>query len=692
MNKNKKIVMRTASVMLAGTMALSGGASVVMAAVPSEKEEVVYAMLDASGDVNGVYVVNSFSSGDIVDYGNYTNVRNLTTDDVIAQDGDEVTFHTDADKVYYQGDLETTDIPWKIAIHYYMDGKEYSPEEIAGMSGALELKLSITENTACDENFWDGYALQTAVTLDTKQCKNITADGATVANVGSDKQLSYIILPGKGADLTITADVTDFEMDAVTINGVKLNMDMDLDESELKEQIGEICDAVNAINDGAVSLADGASTLTDGAKSLCDGSVEVQDGAGTVKDGMNNLNSGIATVKNALGALNSRSSNLTDGSAQVLSALQTIQSSLAGVSVNADQLSALAGSSTQIQNGIASLVSGLNDMNTGIDAYYASLAAEGITDVNAYANQNEQAAAALGITDTQRAIYGAYASGGDGVAAGKIGELAAAGDAEAAALYQQYSQTGDAGVIRNYVTTAGKLIAVETLLKADAAYIAGSNSLISGMDAALDPQSGALMTGAATLQESYAQFDAAIGQMVSSLSSLAQNMTALKDGIDTLTAQYQTLNTGIVDYTGAVAQLAGGYEQICQGASALADGTAQLYDGTTGLADGAKSLYQGSTDLGTGIAQLADATGEFADQTADADTKVSDTISDTVDEMTGKDVPTVSFVSDKNTNVDSVLFVMKTDAVQIREQESVPEETKEEQSFWEKFLALFGIS
>lgn len=135
MNKNKKIVMRTASVMLAGTMALSGGASVVMAAVPSEKEEVVYAMLDASGDVNGVYVVNSFSGGDIVDYGNYTNVRNLTTDDAIAQDGDEVTFHTDADKVYYQGDLKTTDIPWKIAIHYYMDGKEYSPEEIAGMSG-----------------------------------------------------------------------------------------------------------------------------------------------------------------------------------------------------------------------------------------------------------------------------------------------------------------------------------------------------------------------------------------------------------------------------------------------------------------------------------------------------------------------------------------------------------------------------
>ena len=60
--------------------------------------------------------------------------------------------------------------------------------------------------------------------------------------------------------------------------------------------------------------------------------------------------------------------------------------------------------------------------------------------------------------------------------------------------------------------------------------------------------------------------------------------------------------------------------------------------------------------------------------------------------MTGKDVPTVSFVSDKNTNVDSVLFVMKTNAVQIQEQESAPEQTEEKQSFWEKFLALFVIS
>lgn len=36
------------------------------------------------------------------------------------------------------------------------------------------------------------------------------------------------------------------------------------------------------------------------------------------------------------------------------------------------------------------------------------------------------------------------------------------------------------------------------------------------------------------------------------------------------------------------------------------------------------------------------------------------------DEMTGKDVETGSFVSEKNTNVNSVQFVMKTDGIQKR--------------------------
>jgi len=198
-----------------------GLCSVSAAEANTQKEEVVYGMLDEAGNVTGIYVVNSFSDSKIVDYGDYTSIRNLTTEDELILEDGKITGTSSADKLYYQGNLETKDLPWRIAIHYYMDEKEYSAKDIAGMDGELKIRIAITQNEACDSSFWDGYALQATVTLDSEKCRNIEADQATIANVGSDKQLSYIILPGEGADLEITADVTDFEMDEIQINRYK---------------------------------------------------------------------------------------------------------------------------------------------------------------------------------------------------------------------------------------------------------------------------------------------------------------------------------------------------------------------------------------------------------------------------------------------------------------------------------------
>ena len=72
------------------------GALMVTAAVPayaaqtpesSEKEEVVYATLKADGSLDSTYVVNSFSGGEITDYGDYSTVKMLNTDDPIQQRG-----------------------------------------------------------------------------------------------------------------------------------------------------------------------------------------------------------------------------------------------------------------------------------------------------------------------------------------------------------------------------------------------------------------------------------------------------------------------------------------------------------------------------------------------------------------------------------------------------------------------------
>ena len=124
--------------------------------------------------------------------------------------------------------------------------------------------MQVRENTACSGTFFSDYALQLSLSMDTHQAKHIAAEGATAANVGSDKQLTWTILPGKGADLTVTADVTDFEMSEISINGVRLSMDIDVDDQEIMDQIFDLQSGVIDLDDGATELLDGVGELRGG--------------------------------------------------------------------------------------------------------------------------------------------------------------------------------------------------------------------------------------------------------------------------------------------------------------------------------------------------------------------------------------------------------------------------------------------
>ena len=216
-------------------------APVYAADTAAEKDENVYVTLNDDGSVSSVYVVNEFTSdkaGTIIDYGDYSSVKNLTTDDAITQNGEKITVEAPEGKFYYQRNLKTTDIPWKISICYFLDGSEISTEDLAGKSGKLKIKMAISENKACEGNFFDNYLLQATVVLDTEKCSNITADGATAANVGKNRQLVYNLMAGQEKTIEISADVTDFEMDGITFQGIPMSFDIDTQiEDNIKEAL-----------------------------------------------------------------------------------------------------------------------------------------------------------------------------------------------------------------------------------------------------------------------------------------------------------------------------------------------------------------------------------------------------------------------------------------------------------------------
>ena len=65
------------------------------------------------------------------------------------------------------------------------------------------------------------------------------------------------------------------------------------------------------------------------------------------------------------------------------------------------------------------------------------------------------------------------------------------------------------------------------------------------------------------------------------------------------------------------------------------------------------------------------------------------TVEEMVQEFSGEDYVPVSFVSEKNTNVEAVQFAFQTDPIQIEEEEAREESPAENTGFWEKIRGLF---
>lgn len=663
----RKLYKKYLALALAAALCL-GTACPALAAESTPKEEVVYASLDGSGAVQAVYVVNIFDlaqAGTITDYGDYSALRNMTGTEEISYDGDTVTIQAEEGKLYYEGTLENAQLPWIFEIHYYLDGAEYDAASLAGRSGELEITLSIRENPACTGDFFESYALQISLTLDTALCANITAEGATIANVGGDKQLTYTVLPGNEKDFTITATVTDFEMESIDINGVPLTLEVEIDDEALMEQITSLMEAIEALDDGAGELDDGvseletsvetelasgtesltagASALESGAASLQSGAEEVSDGAAaltagaeTLEAGLETLNQGVAQLQAGLEALDGQSQALTEGSAQVKAALAALQSALTGVSASSDTIETLTATAQTMQ---ASL-DALSEQNTAAIAQIESLA---------------EIVGGLGNTTT-------------------------------AAINAALSGLGIGMTVSDGISLASGLV---TLLEAN-------NQAIAQIE---------------TFMNTVSQ------ELSDTLTAMEAQISALSAAIDALVGEYDGLDSGIGDYTEGVAQILAGYEQLAAGVNALTEssgslteGSSALYDGVSELLAGIVSVYEATGSLTDGVGQLnsgvaalleavrtlysgtsdlKEGTSSMREKTDGMDETIQEQIDDLLASVTGGDVEVTSFVSEKNTNVEAVQFVITTSPIETEEESEAVEEEAQEMTFWQKLLDLF---
>ncbi|GAB3807043.1 YhgE/Pip domain-containing protein [Virgibacillus kimchii] len=309
------------------------------------KDEVVYGTLHPNGDQEDIHVVNHFSvtePGMLIDYGNYDSVRNLTDLSEIEQVNGEIHFSATEENFYYQGNLNHAALPWEFSISYFHDGEEINPANLLGADGHIEIIIETAQNEEGEQQFFENYLLQISLTADPDRFSNIEAEEATEASAGSDKQFTYTVMPEEEEILRFSADVTDFEMEAIDINAVPSTMSIDEPETdEMTEEMTSLTDAIGEINNGVGELRDGVSELNSGV-------IDLQNGSAQFRDGMTEINQS--------------SSELVDGSSQINDALATMSQSLSAENIDFDL-----GELTRLPEGLGEMAEAVGEIADGLE-------------------------------------------------------------------------------------------------------------------------------------------------------------------------------------------------------------------------------------------------------------------------------------------------------------------------------------
>lgn len=322
----------------------------------ADKDESVYLISDANGNVNKTIVVDHLKNKDkkdtLEDASNLSDIENVKGKEKFTQSGDKLTWQAGGKDIYYQG-TATEEPPVTQKVTYYLDGKEISPEDLAGKSGKVKIRFDYTNTTSYTETV-NGekqtvsvpFAAITGLVLgDGFENIEVTNGKAEVSD-SSSVVLGYA-LPGlkdslgiKDKDLDgdvnipeymeMTADVKNFSMPAAmtfVVNASDYVSTDGIDTSDLDDMINDLKDASTQLQDGSKTLAEGTDTLSDGLSTLQSklgtfasgvgtlksGLKTYTDGVSTLSGGLNKLNSNVPTLSNGITTLNSSAKSLNDG-------------------------------------------------------------------------------------------------------------------------------------------------------------------------------------------------------------------------------------------------------------------------------------------------------------------------------------------------------------------------------------------
>ena len=721
------------------------------------KEEVIYVRLFSDGSVDEVYVVNSFeldARGQIIDYGNYDYVRNLSSTETVRLHDGVVSIDTEGERLYYEGYLLDPELPWRISITYTLNGAPIDPTALAGRSGRLAIEIHTDANPRGSRAFFDTYCLQVSVSLDSELCRNVEATSGTIAAAGGSRLVSFVALPGKAARLSLSADVTDFTMPAITIAGVTLGMDFDFDDFDMAD-IAELIDGIAGLDDGVQELLDGVFDLRSGTAELRDGTVELADGVAEFADGIEELADGTGELVDGVGELSDGVSELVDGATDMADGIEELSDGVLELSDGAwelsDGMNEFRDGVGDLQNGTDELYEGFEELVAGAEELYNGAATFHRQAGQIIGGGEELAAGFSSLFDGILAMANAQlADTGltltrenyDAVLSGLLGideeAIRAAIEAERAQIFAGLLAAQDppmtvsdydalpadsearqildamlemvigqlvADAVAQQAAGMEELAGLYALLAGYDALLSGLNTYvgtgvtgvvsgIGGMKGGLDSYVVGLneyLAGFGDYRDGVAELYDGATELADGVNELAEGVVELLDGVIELRDGAIEFRDGVIELHDGVIELFDGMVELHDGVIELLDGVIELNDGVIELRDGTAELHDGVIELYDGVTELKDGTAELRENTATLDTDIVDGIKDAVEEMMGGGGPIKSFVSAKNGEIAAVQFVMQTAAIELPEAEETATADAPAPTLWQRFIRLFGF-
>lgn len=698
------------------------GATKAVSSTENSKEELVYVFADANGVQDHIIVneklKNVTGKSSISDVSALKNITNISGDETfVSGSNNALTWDAAGSSIMYQGTTSKTP-PITMKVTYYLDGKEITPQNLAGKSGKVTIRYDYINNqkTAVAVNGKDysvavPFTMITGMVLPSEHFSNIEVTNGKLSEVSDSTVVIGMTMPGLKESLNlkfdnetldmdipeyfeVTADVTDFELDmSMSVATSNLLPDLNADEisiDSLKSRMAELQTAADQLTDGTAELQKGTEALADNvpelqkgvegldsaASMLTDATSQLAAGGGALNEGAVDLKTGVYAYADGVGSASVGAQSLNENMTAYAAAMQQLYNTLSA-------------GDNPLDTSVYQLAQGANALNSAVN---------GETGLKAQLLAGKQLAA-----DSYKNAYDSFYALQSGIVKQQLVAAGCPADqieatSEAILLQKGLSKTADVtsdtqyalatgAILENYPSMKGILQAkgmtegeaqknlvavISGLSQAYKAYDtcettfdslnqAGANNFFNGV--------AIVSAGLTQLQESVGTFASyKEGTLCSSIYALNLNAQKLKaEGTSALSAGLTEINKNSTALKSGVGTLSAGMSSLSQNLDTLSEKTVELKNGTSQLNSAAVTLGSGVTQLNEGAVTLKDGMVQFNETGIKALTSLvgtdADTAIDTLKAIIKAGQEYQSFAGKAEDMEGSVTFIYKTDGV-----------------------------